>query len=155
MFNPCRTYAFHQGSWQVTAYHRFTFCLNFLYDFLHETDLRLRRYFKTGHYLRAKKEEAWAAPYVNAVLEEHRQAAAKELPGLSVLQADILQALLRGEEVGDILQAHRLMPSLAADAINEALFEKIGDTVLLCENDTLSLVEEYREELLQLLEGKL
>lgn len=203
--NPCRTYAFHQGSWQVTAYHRFTFCLSFLYGFLHETDLRLRRYFKTGHYLRVKAEEAWATPYVNAVIEEHRQAAAKaarpkitidlkeleqirqdasitrnsllieeeekpeappvppasvkpspkEVPGLSVLQADILQALLRGEEVGDILQAHRLMPSLAADAINESLFEKIGDTVLLCENDTLSLVEEYREELLQLLEGKL
>ena len=45
------------------------------------------------------------------------------------------------------------MPSILADTINEALFDEIGDTVLLCENDDLSLVEDYRDELTQLLGG--
>ena len=45
------------------------------------------------------------------------------------------------------------MPSMTADAINEALFDEIGDTVLLCEEDQLLLVDDYIEELEQILGG--
>ena len=43
------------------------------------------------------------------------------------------------------------MPSLVADCINEALFDEIGDTVLSCEDDRLSLVEDYVDDLAQML----
>ena len=66
----------------------------------------------------------------------------------------ILRALLRGEESAPILKARRLTPSLAADLINEALFDEIGDNVLLCEDGRLELVEDYREDIESLLEGK-
>ena len=44
---------------------------------------------------------------------------------------------------------------LASDdsGINEALFDAIGDNILDCDNDTLSLVEDYREDLVSLLGG--
>ena len=45
------------------------------------------------------------------------------------------------------------MPSIAADTINEALFDMVGDTVLLCEDDRLSLVEDYIEDVLEILGG--
>ena len=77
------------------------------------------------------------------------------LPGLPLdpLPLQILRMLLRGEPVAPLIRENRLMPSILADTINEALFDEIGDTVLLCENDDLSLVEDYRDELTQLLGG--
>ncbi len=45
------------------------------------------------------------------------------------------------------------MPTMTADSINEALFDAIGDNILDCDNDTLSLVEDYREDLVSLLGG--
>ena len=77
------------------------------------------------------------------------------LPGLPLdpLPLQILRMLLRGEPVAPLIRENRLMPSILADTINEALFDEIGDTVLLCENDDLSLVEVYRDELTQLLGG--
>ena len=44
------------------------------------------------------------------------------------------------------------MPSVVADAINEALFDEIGDNVLTCEGDEITLVEDYREDLESILE---
>ena len=46
-----------------------------------------------------------------------------------------------------------MLPSLTADLINEALFDDIGDTVLMCEDDMLFLVEDYRDDLALMLEG--
>ena len=45
------------------------------------------------------------------------------------------------------------MPSIAADAVNEAFFDEIGDTVVLCEGDALVLVEDYMEDIQRLLGG--
>ena len=42
---------------------------------------------------------------------------------------------------------------MTADMINEAMFDEIGDTIVACDNDTLSLVEDYREDLTWLLGG--
>lgn len=80
---------------------------------------------------------------------------AQETNGLPLrpAQVEILQALLRGGDVSGILHANRLMPSIAADSINEALFDEIGDTVLRCEEDNLTLIADYIEELEQLLGG--
>ena len=39
------------------------------------------------------------------------------------------------------------MPSVVADTINEALFDEIGDNVLICDGDEIELVEDYRMDL--------
>ena len=45
------------------------------------------------------------------------------------------------------------MPSVVADTINGALFDEIGDNVLECDGSTITVVEDYREDILQLLGG--
>ena len=235
--------------------------------FLHETDAKLRRYLKTGRYLKEKAEDVWVVPYINAVIEADRQVeieAAKpkitiDLSGLEQIRRDalvtqesllvedeaekyrivgseeneigrheenkavgrglnetesrkgdaiedrkkekterreevklenrekheteiseryqietsdeetvtasedrtsslpldavqmqVLRALLEGRDPAAIIRENHLMPSIVADSINEALFDEIGDTVVLCEDDKLFPVEDYIEDLIQL-----
>ena len=73
--------------------------------------------------------------------------------GLDAVHIAVLRRLLRGEPADDIIKENRIMPSIAADAINEALYDEIGDTVLECEDDTLTVVEDYREDVIRLLGG--
>ncbi len=68
-------------------------------------------------------------------------------------QTRILLSLLRGEAVAEVLRERHLLSSVVADAINEALFDEIGDAVVDCDGSTLSIVEDYREELERLLGG--
>lgn len=91
--------------------------------------------------------------------EEKVTAASSEQPepesggnvaGLDPVHTRILQALLKGEPVEAELKENHLMPSVVADTINEALFDEIGDNVLEEDGDKLAVVEDYREEILQL-----
>ena len=199
--NDCRSYRCRSGIWQVEAYEKLAFDKARLQGFLHETDARLRRYLKTGRYLRESPSDAWAIPYIDAVIEEDKKAALEaarpkitiDLSGLEQIRRDaattreslltedeieeiaeaappadesetsdlpldpihvqILHALLEERDAAEIIRAHHLMPSMTADAINEALFDEIGDTVLLYEEDQLLLVDDYIEELEQILGG--
>jgi hypothetical protein len=72
---------------------------------------------------------------------------------LDALQVQILRSLLEGGDAAKIMKDNHLMPSIVADAINEAFFDEIGDTVLLCEGDLLSLVEDYIEDVENYLGG--
>ena len=67
---------------------------------------------------------------------------------------EILRALLRGESPETYIKAGHLIPSVVADSINEAFFDEIGDSILECDGDTITIVEDYREDILQLLGGK-
>ena len=71
---------------------------------------------------------------------------------LDAVQTEILLTLLRGEPVDALLRENHRMPSLTADEINELLYDEFGDNVLDCEDDCLSIFEDYREELRNLLE---
>ena len=76
-----------------------------------------------------------------------------EIP-LSSVEMQILQTLLAGKDPSEIIKANHQMTSIVADTINEALFDVFGDTVVLCEEDHLSLAEDYIEELEEYLVGK-
>lgn len=249
--NECRSFHLRDGIWGVKAYEKLSFNKGLVQSFLHETDARLRRYLKTGRYLREKTADEWAVSYIEAVIEADRQAqieasrpkitidfsgldqirrdslitrdsllteedreesesadevaaesygapepveeesgaavetheepepsdeaaaepveaepgaavetyeepepaaAVSDLP-LDPTQLQILRALMEGRDPSDIIRENHLMASVAADAINEALFDEIGDTVLLCEGDRLLLLDDYIEDLMQLLGG--
>ena len=205
----CRDFFCHRGHWYIQSYDRLTFDKDLLSGFLHMTDLKLRRYLKTGRYLKEKPEEFWVIPYIDAVIEADKKEVIEasrpkisidlsgldqirresletcqslltedqtesddtpeaeslsepdksdvlnldDLPECSVneIQRSILLALLHGEDVQPMIKSHHLMPSVVADEINEALYDEIGDTVLVCENDKLSLVEDYIEDLAEIL----
>ncbi|HIR60509.1 MAG TPA: hypothetical protein IAB37_02910, partial [Candidatus Faecivivens stercoravium] len=70
--------------------------------------------------------------------------------GLDPVHTRILLALLNGGPIEKELKENHLMLSVVADTINGALFDEIGDNVLEEDGDTLAVVEDYREEILQL-----
>lgn len=70
---------------------------------------------------------------------------------LDGMQMQLLRMLLRGEPVQELIAAQHGMPSVIADAINEALFDLIGDTVVECDGETITLVEDYRDDLIGIL----
>lgn len=209
ILDPCRSYRCRAGRWQELSYEQRPE-MALLRGFLHETEARLRRYLKLGRPLKENGTDAWAIPYIDAVIEEDRKAAleaarpritidlggleqirrdaeatresllteeeraeeraapevpavasavgssaAEERPELPLdgLQIRALRALLAGQDPGGMLQEVHRMPSLLADEINEALFDEFGDTVLLCEEDKLLLVDDYREDLENYLGG--
>ncbi len=61
--------------------------------------------------------------------------------------------LLRGESVRECLAAGHDMATVVADAINEALFDALGDSAVECDGQEITLVEDYREEIAELLGG--
>lgn len=260
VLDESRSYQCRHGAWKEKRYERLYWNLGRFRALLHETDRELRRYLGTGHYLRPKPEEAWAAPFVQAVIEEDRRQREEaawpkitidfshlsrirtdaaftrdslltedeldeeaavtpagnapvrwkmaeggigqslpventaapddqaqkqmmagnvispgemaagtereqseraltseregtaEIAGLSPAYADILRKLVRGEPVTAQLKAAHLMPSIVADEINEALFDEIGDNVVEWNEEELTLVEDYRGEVEELLQ---
>ena len=86
------------------------------------------------------------------VPKEEEKSAEVEIPSLDDTQAQILLSVMRGEPVAGMIREKALMPSVVTDAINEALFDEIGDNVLVCEGDEIALVEDYREDLERILE---
>lgn len=199
ILDDCRSFHCRNGHWQMECYEKLSCDRIRLRGFLHETDVMLRRYLKTGRYLRENTADEWVIPFIEAVTEADRKAreeAARpkitiDLSGLDQIrrdalatrdsllveeeseeeyvdpepisppaaeivtcgipldpvQAQILHALLAGQDPAEMIRAYHLMPSIVADSINEAFFDELGDTVLLCENDRLLLVDDYREDL--------
>ena len=73
---------------------------------------------------------------------------------LNEVQLKIMSMLLSGESVRPFINENHLMSSVLADEINEALFDEIGDTVLECDGENLSLIEDYTEDVKELLGGQ-
>ena len=226
VLDECRSYHCKSGIWHVEGFEKLSFNRGLFQSFIHETDAMLRRYLKTGRYLQEKTADAWARPYIEAVIGEDRQAmieAARpkitiDLSGLDRIRRDamttrdslltaeelgeetfemtqtaapepaqgisgeeaatktpaekaaviqpaagetkpesiqiqILRILLSGSDPAEIIRSNHLMPSIIADSINEALYDEIGDNVIFCEDDQLSLVEDYIEDIEDYLGG--
>lgn len=65
----------------------------------------------------------------------------------------LLHMLLRGEPVQALIAAQRGLSSVIADSINEALFDCIGDNAVECDGETITLVEDYRDDIISILGG--
>ena len=205
VLSPCRRYSFRDGVWREQSYQKLHFDKKKLESLLRETDRRLRLYLKTGRALQERPEDAWAAPFIEAVLAADRaarraqerpritirfddleqirrdavltresllteedkreseaasparsrsepQPAALELP-LDPGQVELLRLLLRGESARAWIAQRHLMAAVVADALNEALFDELGDAAVDCDGAEITLVEDYREEITRLLGG--
>ncbi len=80
-----------------------------------------------------------------------REEPGSDSPPLSPDEHFLLHALLYGHPWRDYVREHRLMLSMLADGINECLLEQIGDTVLEFDGDEPRLVEDYIEDLKDLI----
>jgi hypothetical protein len=65
----------------------------------------------------------------------------------------ILAALINGKLAEPYLKSDHLMASVAADSINEVLFDEIGDNVLECDGDSIILIDDYADDIRQLIGG--
>ena len=72
---------------------------------------------------------------------------------LDAVHRQILAALLAGQPADGIIASHHLMPQVVADTINEAMFDAVGDNVLDSDGSQLAVVEDYREDIQEALEG--
>ena len=87
----------------------------------------------------------------------HTVFATEALPGddlpLDETGRAILSSLLRGEDPAALVKGTGKPPSVVADELNEALFDELGDSAVDGDGQRLTLIEEYREELLSLFGG--
>lgn len=264
--DECRTFHLRDGKWQEERYGGLGLHLDWFRSLLRASDRILRRELRTGHYLRERKDEQWAVPYIEAALremeaeeqraampvieidysglnqiredaaitrdslltdeemEESREAEStggqemdsavkmdlssaeadtevvvnkirpslyladiepavkkmrpsssdvdteavvkKDRPssgeadgdagektetGADSLYRRILLMLLDGQPINDVVRENHLMPAVVADAINEAFFDEIGDSVVECDGDEICVVEDYREDIIEAL----
>ncbi len=67
--------------------------------------------------------------------------------GLDETEFRFLRCLLRGEPYEEFLREQKRMPSLLVDSINETLFDRFADTVIVYDGERPEVVREYLEEL--------
>lgn len=67
--------------------------------------------------------------------------------GLTGVEVRYLRALLCGGDPGAVLREAGVPESVLVDAVNEKLFDRFGDTVLLFDGDAPEPIEDYMEEL--------
>lgn len=72
--NECRIYLHQGGKWMVKKYEELYFDKKRINALLHEADRKLRLYLNLKRPLRERADDAWATPYVDAVIETDRQA---------------------------------------------------------------------------------
>ncbi len=68
--DECRTFHLRDGKWQEERYGGLGLHLDWFHSLLRASDRILRRELRTGHYLRERKDEQWAVPYIEAALRE-------------------------------------------------------------------------------------
>lgn len=74
ILDESRSYHCRGGRWTEERYEELYFDRKRLEALLHEADRAIRSYLKTGRNLQERPAEAWARPYVEAVLEADRKA---------------------------------------------------------------------------------
>ena len=226
VLNEIHQFNCRNTNWTELCYSSLLYDKTHFEGLMHETDRRLRIYLNFGHPLKEFSDDAWAAPFIDAVIEEDRKAKAEArrpkieihfddldrirrdasktrdslltdeekgveteawvekveeaaetgaentgeetvgwkeemLPAadenlsvpLSASQTQVLKLLLQGSSVKDLLRSRHIMAEVCADELNEALFELIGDTAVTCDGEELSLIEDYREDMVRILEG--
>jgi hypothetical protein len=63
----------------------------------------------------------------------------------------ILKFIIAGKDYKSLIKSNNLFTSIIADNINETFFEDIGDNILECEGDEIYLVEDYREDIMDII----
>ena len=63
----------------------------------------------------------------------------------------VLKSLLNGENANDIIKSKYLIPSVIADKINEMFIDEIGDSIVEFDGTSLSIIEDYREDIVNIL----
>ena len=64
----------------------------------------------------------------------------------------ILECILAGEDYKHYIRENNLFASIVTDTINERFFDDIGDNILECDGEDIYLIEDYKEDVLDIME---
>lgn len=67
------------------------------------------------------------------------------------INTEILKHIIEEKDYKQLIKSNNLFVSIVTDTINEIFFEKIGDNILECEGDDIYLIEDYREDILDII----
>ena len=67
------------------------------------------------------------------------------------INLNILKYIVAGKDYKQLIRLNNMFTSIITDNINEVFFEEIGDNILECEGDEIYLVEDYREDILNII----
>ena len=84
------------------------------------------------------------------IVETHDRASLQ--PPTDPIETQILRALLTTGDASSIIKANHLMPTIAAEKINEAYYDQFADNIVDCDGETITIVEDYMEELKEILD---
>ena len=70
---------------------------------------------------------------------------------LTATEREALRCILQGRDIGDFALKNSVMPEVLVDGINDKAMDTVGDAVLELD-DTVSVYEEYRENLMEMVE---
>jgi hypothetical protein len=85
-------------------------------------------------------------------LSEQQDDGNEDEPALDPDQRFLITALLNGQPYEDYCKQHHIMVSILVDAINDQLFDWIGDSVIeFDDQDQPQIVEDYRPDIQELL----
>ena len=73
---------------------------------------------------------------------------------LDGIRKEALALLLQGLSVKPFLRSRNLMAEVFADQLNEAFYDLIGDIIVECDGDEITLVEDYRSDVARILGGE-
>ena len=99
ILDASRSFHCRGGRWTEERYEELFFDRKRLEELLHEADRAIRRYLKTGRKLQEKPTEAWARPYVEAVLEADRKAAQEALKPKITIDLSGLEQIRRAASI--------------------------------------------------------
>ena len=99
ILDASRSFHCRGGRWTEERYEELFFDRKRLEELLHEADRAIRRYLKTGRNLQEKPTEAWARPYVEAVLEADRKAALEALKPIITIDLSGLEQIRRAASI--------------------------------------------------------
>ena len=83
-------------------------------------------------------------------VETHGRASLQPHP--ATIHTQILRALLATGDASEIIKANHLMPSVVAEQINETYYDQFADNIVDCDGETIMIVEDYREELAEMID---
>ena len=126
VLDDSRKFYCKNNKWYVESYEQLYFDRRMIRSFLHEADARLRRYLKTGHYLKEKPADEWLIPGIESAIEAEKAAIIEasrphitiDLSGLDHIRedADVTRdRLLTEEEMSEQEDAGRGPASMLED----------------------------------------
>lgn len=97
---------------------------------------------------------AWLEAEQDKVIKEAvmpKEAAQADTADLSDIEYEFMKCLLYGKNYSDMVKAKGLMLSVLIDSINEKLYDRFCDTVLIYDGDKPEVIEDYADELKELI----